>query len=155
MLLRRIHFRALCTSIKTKISPEEAAEHKVQDERKRQKAHHIQIDKHFESKECLKKNKQYIPNKYFNLQYSKSDNLYLIDEDIAKKITAHVFPVLNSQSKDQIICETNAGLGLIASELLDSGIPKIRLYEYCLDFRESLKVRIYQKKTILRLLLYS
>lgn len=107
----------------------------------RQKGHYIKLGKYFESNPSAKKLKPFIPAKYFELKRkTPPESLYLIDSSIAKKVALQVFPILNAQKKNQIICETNAGLGLIASELLDAGIPTIRLYESCSDFRFTLKV---------------
>lgn len=67
------------------------------------------------------------------------DSLYLIDSIIAKEIVHHVLSELEDV-KNKVICETNAGLGMIALELLDSGVQLVRLYESCPEFRNSLKV---------------
>ncbi|GJQ66618.1 mtTFB2 [Trypoxylus dichotomus] len=56
---------------------------------------------------------------------------------IASDIAKHVLPVV--KDKSGIVCETNAGLGFLTSELLDGGLHRIRLYETCSDFRLTLK----------------
>ncbi|KAG5884975.1 hypothetical protein JTB14_000366 [Gonioctena quinquepunctata] len=42
-------------------------------------------------------------------------------------------------SEKQIISETNAGLGLISTELLERGVDRVRMYESCPEFRQELK----------------
>ncbi|VEN60295.1 unnamed protein product [Callosobruchus maculatus] len=83
--------------------------------------------------------KKYIPPKYF-LRPNKlpADNIYLICPKTATKIADIVFKYLRS-TKAQVVAETNAGLGLIATELLDRGLDLIRLYESCPEFREELR----------------
>lgn len=83
----------------------------------------------------------YIPDKYLKLRRRDTiENLYLIDSKVAKDVVNLIFPIIQ-KNKKQIVCETNAGLGLIASELLDLGWPMVRLYEVCGEFRTALKVR--------------
>nr|CAI5860323.1 unnamed protein product [Callosobruchus analis] len=83
--------------------------------------------------------KKYIPPKYFHRPHKiPADNIYLICTKTAKKIADIVLQHLRS-TKNQVVAETNAGLGLIATELLDKGLDLIRLYETCSEFREELR----------------
>nr|CAH7716454.1 unnamed protein product [Callosobruchus chinensis] len=83
--------------------------------------------------------KKYIPPKYFLRSNTvPAENIYLICPKTAKRIADIVFKYLRS-TKTQVIAETNAGLGLIATELLDKGLDLIRLYETCPEFREELR----------------
>ncbi|KAJ8932073.1 hypothetical protein NQ314_014975 [Rhamnusium bicolor] len=101
--------------------------------------HSKRINLFFSKNEDLKELKQYIPSKYFQLKrIGIPENLYLICPSVAKTIVSHLMPTLNLNS-NQIICETNAGLGLIATELLENGVKLVRLYESCPDFRLELK----------------
>lgn len=82
----------------------------------------------------------YIPQKYITLKRRDFiENLYLIDSKIAKDAVSQVVSTIQKNNK-QVVCETNAGLGLISSELLDAGVPVVRLCESCPDFRVALKV---------------
>ncbi|CAH2000897.1 unnamed protein product [Acanthoscelides obtectus] len=81
--------------------------------------------------------KKYIPPRYF-AETTAPENMYLICPNAAKSIANIVFPHLRS-TKSQVIAETNAGLGLITTELLEKGVDLIRLYESCSDFRKELK----------------
>lgn len=83
----------------------------------------------------------YIPVKYLKLKRRESiENMYLIDTKVAKDVVSQILPIIQ-KNKKQIVCETNAGLGLISSELLDHDWPMVRLYEICVEFRTALKVR--------------
>lgn len=85
----------------------------------------------------------YIPHKYISLKrWDTIENLYLVDSEIAKDAVQLVFPHVK-WNKEQVVCETSAGLGLMASELLDRGVPRVRLYEFCPEFRVGLKVCRY------------
>lgn len=98
------------------------------------------IMKYMQSKSSLKEMVPFIPEKYFTIKRkTPPENLYLIDEDVAKSVVNRILPLLK-RNEDQVICETNAGLGLISSQLLDNGIKLVRLYESCSEFRQSLKV---------------
>ncbi|CAH2000889.1 unnamed protein product [Acanthoscelides obtectus] len=81
--------------------------------------------------------KKYIPPRHLAVTRAP-ENLYLICPNVAKSIANIVFPHLRS-TKSQVIAETNAGLGLITTELLEKGVDLIRLYEMCSDFRRELK----------------
>lgn len=98
------------------------------------------LKRYIASEPHLKAVREYIPEKYIAVKHSKVaiDSIYLIDSKIAKDIVKHILPKLTKQ-EDQIIAETNAGLGLIASELLDQNVKLVRLYESCAEFRNSLK----------------
>lgn len=104
------------------------------------KSFKTRLTKYFNSKPHLKKIQEYIPKKYLiNKRYPAIiENLYLIDSEIAKDIVKHILPILQS-NKNQLVCETNAGLGFITTELLDNGIELVRLYETCSEFRVTLK----------------
>ncbi|KAJ8962737.1 hypothetical protein NQ318_001135 [Aromia moschata] len=102
-------------------------------------SHAKAINIFFQENKEIRGIKQFIPSKYLELKRKGTpDHLYLINPAIAKIIFSHLKSVLNSKS-DQIICETNAGLGLVATELLEYGIKLVRLYESCPEFREGLK----------------
>lgn len=80
-----------------------------------------------------------IPYKYTEIKkHTLADNLYLVDSRIAADIAKRILPFI--KDKNRMVCETNAGLGFITSELLDNGLDRIRLYETCSDFRLTLKV---------------
>lgn len=84
---------------------------------------------------------RYIPEKYLKLKRKGTiEHMYLVDSQIAKEVVSQILPIIE-RNKEQIVCETNAGLGLISAELLDNGWPMVRLYEVCLDFRTALKVK--------------
>lgn len=121
-----IIFRKFCTNTE-------------QPKQKRKNNHNIGIGNYFASKPSLAETKPCIPNKYFVLKRRTApENLYLIDQDIAKEATEKILPVL--KTANTLICETNVGLGLLASNLLNNNVNLIRLYESCPDFRHSLKV---------------
>ncbi|KAF5297113.1 hypothetical protein FQA39_LY02693 [Lamprigera yunnana] len=71
-------------------------------------------------------------------------HLYLIDDGIAKDAVKCILPYLIYKDT-HIVCETNPGLGLITTELLNGGIELVRLYESCDEFRNTLKnlVKMY------------
>lgn len=123
-----------------KAAPESIPEDKA--ELKRQKSAKLKLTAYFKSEPHLFAVKKYIPEKYFLIKHDTSvlDSLYLVDSNVAKDIVKHVMAEV-VDAKKQIICETNAGLGLIALELLDSGVNLVRLYESCPEFRNSLKVQ--------------
>ncbi|KAF2899754.1 hypothetical protein ILUMI_02530 [Ignelater luminosus] len=80
-----------------------------------------------------------IPPEYFvSKRRLALQHLHLADKDIAKDVTSHVLPFV-LRNKEQIICETNAGLGLISAELLQNNIETVRMYETCPDFRNLIK----------------
>lgn len=101
------------------------------------KSFKTRLTKYFNSKPHLKKIQKYIPEKYL-INESHPANLYLIDSEIAKDIVKHILPIIQS-NKNQLVCETSAGLGFITTELLDNGIELVRMYETCWEFRETLK----------------
>ncbi|XP_056646724.1 dimethyladenosine transferase 2, mitochondrial [Diorhabda sublineata] len=95
------------------------------------------IDNFLNQHPHLKQIKKYIPSQYLNISSKISNEyLYLICTKTAKLIADHVIP---SISEDQIIAETNAGLGLITTELLERSVKRVRMYESCPDFRVDLK----------------
>lgn len=103
-------------------------------------SHRKRMNLYLNSSECIEDVKPYIPKRYFDQKVRTiSDNLYLIDSRLATDIAKHILPAI--KDTDQMICETNAGLGLLTSELLDNGLKWVRLYETCPDFRVTLKVR--------------
>ncbi|KAJ8926122.1 hypothetical protein NQ315_009979 [Exocentrus adspersus] len=82
---------------------------------------------------------QHLPRQYLKVRKAGSpESLYLVCPKTAKTIASYVKAAFE-ENQDQIIAETNAGLGLIATELLDSGVRPVRLYEPCPDFRLELK----------------
>lgn len=86
--------------------------------------------------------KQYIPKKYLeSKRKTLPDNIYLMCSKVAKEIAQIVLPEVKDV-KNQVICETNPGLGFISAELLENGVPLVRMYESCPEFREMLKVLI-------------
>ncbi|KAK9694339.1 hypothetical protein QE152_g33615 [Popillia japonica] len=67
-----------------------------------------------------------IPYKYTEIKkHTLADNLYLVDSRIAADIAKRILPFI--KDKNRMVCETNAGLGFITSELLDNGLDRIRL----------------------------
>lgn len=100
----------------------------------------LKLRKYLNSEMHLYEMLPYIPAKYLKLKRKECiENLYLIDSKIAKDAISRILPIIR-KNKEQIVCETNAGLGLIASELLDNGVPLVRLYEASPEFRAPLKV---------------
>lgn len=96
--------------------------------------------------------RQLIPGQYLTVTKGVvSDSVYLICPKVAKEVVGLVEPHLDL-SNDQIIAETNAGLGLITQELIKIGIPVVRMYEHCEDFR--FRLRVSKKRTILYKLYY-
>lgn len=83
----------------------------------------------------------HIPSKYLR-NNSTSEHHYLISSTIAKHIVDKIMPFLDLSGK-QLIAETNAGLGLITSELLEKGVNLVRMYEYCSEFRVELRVNTF------------
>lgn len=92
----------------------------------------------FHSDPDLLKVVSHIPDKYLR-QNSLSRHYYLVCPKIAKDIVDKIMPFLDLSGK-QLIAETNAGLGLITLELLKRGVPKVRMYEPCAEFRQELRV---------------
>lgn len=106
-------------------------------------SHKNAMNKFFLENEHLAALKQYIPAQYLALRRAKlPENLYLICPKVAKMIASRVKATTELNKQNQIIAETNAGLGLITTELLESGVSPVRLYESCPDFRCELKVRL-------------
>lgn len=104
------------------------------------KSHKVKISNFFRNQRHLTAVKPYIPGKYLVLKrMTPPENLYLIDEQVAKKAVSYILPEIR-QNVNQIVSETNAGLGLISKQLLDNGVPLVRLYESCPDFKIYLKV---------------
>lgn len=100
----------------------------------------VKLRNYLHSEPHLYEMSRYIPDKHLVLrQRNTIENLYLVDSHIAKDVVSQILPII-TKNKNQIVCETNAGLGLISSELLDSGLPMVRLYEACPEFRIALKV---------------
>ncbi|CAH0551418.1 unnamed protein product [Brassicogethes aeneus] len=103
------------------------------------KSHTTKINNFFRKDPDLAEIKEFIPEKYLDCKRKTlTDNLYLICAKIARRTVRHVMPAIKNNT-NQIVCETNAGLGFISSELLRKKIPLIRLYESCPEFREMLK----------------
>lgn len=82
----------------------------------------------------------HIPTKYLGVN-TNSEHHYLISTAIAKQIVDKIMPFLDLSGK-QLITETNAGLGLITTELLEKGVNLVRMYEACSEFRTELRVII-------------
>lgn len=111
--------------------------------KQKQKGHSIRLTKYFESHQHLKEIRRYIPEKYLTLKRKTApESMYLIDQEIARDVVSHILPILKEQ-KNQVVAETNAGLGFISTELLERGMPTMRLYESCSDFRQGLLVSIH------------
>ncbi|KRT83981.1 hypothetical protein AMK59_1097, partial [Oryctes borbonicus] len=101
--------------------------------------HRKKMNVYLNSAKHIESIRHIIPCKYTDLKRrTVADNLYLIDSLIARDIAKHILPTI--KDKNSIVCETNAGLGFLTSELLDGDIQRIRLYETCADFRLTLKV---------------
>ncbi|CAH1280387.1 unnamed protein product [Diabrotica balteata] len=95
------------------------------------------IDLHFQKHPELLNIKQYIPEKYLSISSKvANEHLYLICVNTAKIIADHVIPFVK---EDQIVAESNVGLGLITTELLEKGVKRVRMYETCPEFRVDLK----------------
>lgn len=101
-----------------------------------------EVMSYLESKPNLKEMIEFIPEKYLRIKrISPPEHLYLIDNSIAKSVVKYVYPKIKKyDNDDHVICETNAGLGLITSELLEKGINLVRMYETCVLFRQGLRV---------------
>ncbi|KYB26311.1 dimethyladenosine transferase 2, mitochondrial [Tribolium castaneum] len=112
---------------------------KIAEQSKR--SHKARLGQFFRKHPHLGDVKHDIPEKYFALKrLTPPENLYLIDAQVAKKAVTYILPHI-TKNENQLVCETNAGLGLISGELLDSGVNLVRLYESCPDFKEHLKTR--------------
>uniref|UniRef100_A0A6P7G9E1 Dimethyladenosine transferase 2, mitochondrial n=1 Tax=Diabrotica virgifera virgifera TaxID=50390 RepID=A0A6P7G9E1_DIAVI len=95
------------------------------------------IDLYFDKHPELSNIKKYIPNKYLSISSKvANEHLYLICVKTAKIIADHVIPFVK---EDQIVAESNVGLGLITTELLEKGVKRVRMYETCPEFRVDLK----------------
>lgn len=104
-------------------------------------SHKRAINKFFLENEHLFAVKEHIPTQYLTRRRTGiPENLYLACPKVAKIIASHVKAACESFKENQIIAETNAGLGLITTELLESGVTSVRLYEPCPEFRFELKV---------------
>ncbi|CAG9862997.1 unnamed protein product [Phyllotreta striolata] len=91
------------------------------------------VNKHPNLSQMMK----YVPKEYQKVSSKVAQEyLYLICPQTAKIIAEHV---VNSVNDNQIVAETNVGLGLITSELLDRGVPIVRMYESSPEFRLDLK----------------
>lgn len=101
--------------------------------------HRKRMNLYLSSAKHIEEIRHIIPCKYTELKKrALADNLYLVDARIASDIAKHILPFLKDKSRK--VCETNAGLGFLTSELLEGGVEQIRLYETCSDFRLTLKV---------------
>ncbi|CAG9821004.1 unnamed protein product [Phaedon cochleariae] len=81
---------------------------------------------------------QYIPPQYKDVvKFENAEHFYLICPEAAKQVVSLVLPSVD-MSGHQLIAETNAGLGLISTELLENGVQRVRMYESCPDFRKEL-----------------
>ncbi|KAK5648601.1 hypothetical protein RI129_003493 [Pyrocoelia pectoralis] len=101
-------------------------------------SYNARIERHFNERYELKLVKEHIPKKYLTQnRQNVLRNLYLVNSTFAKDIVKRILPYL--KNKDQVICESNAGLGLISTELIRRGIKKVRLYEACAEFRAYLR----------------
>lgn len=101
-------------------------------------SYNARIERHFNERYELKLVKPHIPKKY--LTQNRQNILrhsYMVNSTYAKDIVNRILPYL--KDKDQIICETNAGLGLISTELIRRGVEKVRLYEASMEFRAYLR----------------
>lgn len=97
-------------------------------------------EKYMQSDEKLSPLIKHIPNKYFpSKKKALISNMYLVNPEVAESVAGWIMPFVKSKS-DQVICETNAGLGLISSNLLKAGLGRIRIYESCMDFQTYLTV---------------
>ncbi|KAF5294029.1 hypothetical protein FQR65_LT10934 [Abscondita terminalis] len=106
---------------------------------KKPKLRKTMLDRYFNGLFYLKDIKQSIPEKHFVITRKKVlQHMYLVDTKIAKDAVKKILPYIK-RSEPHIVCETNAGLGLIATELLREGVEIVRLYESCTEFRLILK----------------
>lgn len=137
VFLEKVNFFARENASSSNTNVKKAVENKPKENSKTFKT---RLTKYFNSKPHLKQIQEYIPKKYLiNKRYPANiENLYLIDSEVAKDIVKQILPTLLS-NKNQLVCETNAGLGFISTELLDNGIDLVRLYETCSEFRKTLK----------------
>ncbi|XP_018563365.1 dimethyladenosine transferase 2, mitochondrial [Anoplophora glabripennis] len=103
-------------------------------------SHKRVINRFFLENEHLTALKEHIPEQHLTLRRAGlPENLYLICPKVAKIIASHVKAATESNGNNQVIAETNAGLGLISMELLENGVTPVRVYETCPDFRKELK----------------
>lgn len=110
--------------------------------KKKNKPRSQKIVNYFTSEPHLNEVVKLIPSEYFAPKRRLTlEHLYLADKNIAKDVVSHVLPFI-LEMKKQIICETNAGLGLITAELLQNNIEAVRMYETCPDLRNIIKVGI-------------
>jgi hypothetical protein len=139
--------RQLCTCSQDAASPpKKPPEPVVQKLRSATKSQKAKVSQFFRRNPHLVAARPHIPEKYFvTKRITPPENLYLIDANVAKKAARYVLPHVKNV-KDHIVSETNAGLGLITSELLSNGIKLVRLYESCLDFKAHLRERFKRYK---------
>lgn len=115
--------------------PEKNEEYPQQSSSVRFKQFKEYVDKHNELKDVF----HHLPFRIMKQQKDSTlQSLHLICPKIADKVATHVFPIIKT-NKNQIICETNAGLGLITSKLLDNGIEYVRMYEVFHEFQTYLR----------------
>ncbi|KAL1513105.1 hypothetical protein ABEB36_002567 [Hypothenemus hampei] len=124
-----------------------------------QKLTGVRLKKHIaELKHFFNKNphigayQAFIPNDIMKKKpYKAPEYVYLICPDIARKVANHI---LNHTGPNQIIAETNPGLGLITQVLLKEGVSNLRLYELNHGFHNYLqgtfssecdKVKLFKK----------
>ncbi|XP_030753407.1 dimethyladenosine transferase 2, mitochondrial [Sitophilus oryzae] len=99
-----------------------------------------EVDAFFQSNNHMEYLKELIPA---NIKLQRKtvipDRMYLICPNTAKKVAEYVWEQTKSNT-NQLICETNPGVGVITIELLEKGARKVRLYEPNELFHEPLKV---------------
>lgn len=104
------------------------------------KSHSIRLGYFFKQNPHIQSIRSQIPEKYLQLKrITPPDNLYLIDKNVARWVVSNILPIIQ-QNENQIVSETNAGLGFITAELLDRGVRLVRIYEPCSDFKSLQKV---------------
>lgn len=130
-------FKYLNTNI-SKVRMLSTATVSIRKKQKKSKRISREMNDFFNSSKELSETTPHIPVKYMCVN-STSEHHYLVCTNTAKEIIDKIMPHLDL-SRKQLICETNAGLGLLTMELLERGVKLVRMYESCSEFRAELKV---------------
>lgn len=153
-ICKRMNYCYLCSKSETIIdSVETSLEHeKVPKEKTKQKrtfpvnspSHLREMAEFFNENHNVAKYKDFLPTKIWaSKPYKTPDYLYLVCPDIAKKIAKEVVQRLHGGN--QVIAESNPGLGLITEALFQKGVSFVRLYELNSEFQDYLLVGWYNK----------
>lgn len=153
-IFKRMNYCYLCSKSETVIdSTETSLEHeKVPKEKTKRKrtvpvnspSHLREMAEFFNENPKVAIYKDFLPTKIWaSKPYKIPDYFYLVCPDTAKKIAKEVIQRLHGGN--QVIAESNPGLGLITEALLKKGVSFVRLYELNIEFQDYLLVGLYNK----------